>query len=177
MAKITFTNLKLKLNTEVKTVNFENNSIEVLQYLPIDDKYSLIMLALQNAEENGIYHPVTLDMFFHLYMVYMYSNITFTEKQKENPTKLYDIIKSSGLLDTLLEAIPEEEYDMLYSYLETVMSDLIEQKLSVSGLIQSFIQDLPAQAEAAMNIVNNFDKEKFQNVINFAKAANGGRDI
>jgi hypothetical protein len=66
---------------------------------------------------------------------------------------------------------------MLYSYLETVMSDVIEQKLSVSGLIQSFIQDLPAQAEAAMNIVNNFDKEKFQNVINFAKAANGGRDI
>ena len=27
------------------------------------------------------------------------------------------------------------------------------------------------------DIINNFDKEKYQNVLDFAKAANGGREI
>ena len=48
---------------------------------------------------------------------------------------------------------------------------------SVVSLVQSLIHDLPSQAQAAMDIVNNFDKDKFQEVVNFAKAANGGREI
>ena len=42
MIKTSYANLKLKVNTEVKSVDYNGNVIEVLQYLPIDDKYSLI---------------------------------------------------------------------------------------------------------------------------------------
>ena len=48
---------------------------------------------------------------------------------------------------------------------------------SISSLAQNFITNLPKQAEAMQNILDNFDKEKYQEVINFAKAANGGRSI
>ena len=177
MAKVSFTNLKLKINTDVTNFDFNGNNIEVLNYLPVDDKYSLISIALQNAEENGIFNPLKLDMFFHLYLVFMYTNITFTEKQKENPSKLYDSLKSSGLLDKVLEAISESEYDILYTYLEELVVSMEEKNKTVVSLLEKVITDLPAQAEAAMNIVNNFDPTKFQNVIDFAQAANGGRSL
>ena len=177
MAKVTYTNLKIKVNTDVKILDFNDNKIEVLQYLPIEDKNSLISITMQNSEEEGIYNPVKVDMFFHLYTIFMYTNISFTEKQKENPNKLYDSLKSSGLMDEVLKMIPEEEYKMLYDYLEELITIKTKRNKSVVSLIESVISDLPKQAEAAMNIVNNFDKNKFQEVINFAQAANGGRPI
>ena len=81
MAKVSYANLKLKTNTEVNTFEFQGQTIEVLKYLPIEDKYDLVMIALQKAEQDGIYNPILLDMYFHLYLIYMYTNISFTEKQ------------------------------------------------------------------------------------------------
>ena len=80
-------------------------------------------------------------------------------------------------MDDIIKAIPEHEYNMLYTYLEDEVKHRTKAKRSAIGLIQSIINDLPNQANAAMEIVNNFDKTKYQEVINFAKAANGGRDI
>ena len=48
---------------------------------------------------------------------------------------------------------------------------------STASLLQSFIEDMPANAEAAKEIVDNFDREKFKEVVDFAQYANGGRPI
>ena len=90
--KVSYANLKLKTKDEIKTFNFNNTEIEVKQYLPIEDKYDLVMITLQKAEENGIYNALKLDMYFHLHLVYMYTNLSFTEKQKENEMKIYDTL-------------------------------------------------------------------------------------
>lgn len=177
MAKVSYASLKLKTKTDVKTFDYEGNTIEVLQYLPFEDKYSLIMIALQNALEEGIYNPLRLDMYFHLFLVYSYTNITFTDKQRENEFKLYDTLKSNGILDNVLSNIPESEYSTLFDLLNEMVEVKTKYNRSIVSLVQSLIHDLPSQAQAAMDIVNNFDKDKFQEVINFAKAANGGREI
>ena len=91
MAKIPFTNLKLKFDASVKTFKIGDYDVEVLQYLPIADKYDLIMITLQQAEEGNIYNPLKLEMYFNLYLVFLYTNINFTERQKEDLYKLYDI--------------------------------------------------------------------------------------
>lgn len=173
MAKVSYSNLKLKVNSSIKKI--ENTEIEVLQYLPIEDKYDLINIALQKSRTEGKYNPLLLDTFFHLFIVYMYTNISFTDKQKENEYKIYDTLKSNGLLDTILTYIPDEEYNELYSFLIEDLEKREKYDLSISGLISTIVNDLPAQAEAAMKIVENFDKEKFSNVIDFAKAANNGQ--
>ena len=54
MAKVSYANLKLKVNTEVNTFDFEDSQIEVLKYLPIEDKYDLVMITLQKAKEDNI---------------------------------------------------------------------------------------------------------------------------
>ena len=177
MIKTSYANLKLKVNTEVKSVDYNGNAIEVLQYLPVDDKYSLINVTLQKAKEGSIYNPLKKDMYFHLNLVYMYSSLTFTDKQREDESKLYDTLVSNGLMDLIIEAIPESEYTILYSYLDEQETDILTYKNTFSGAVSEIIENLPLRAEEMQTIVNTFDPEKFQNVLDFAKAANGGREI
>lgn len=177
MAKVSYTSLKLKTDNSVKTFQFHDTNIDVLQYLPIEDKYDLVMITLQKSFEEEIYNPIKLDMLFHLYLVYMYTNISFTDKQKENESKLYDTIKSNGLLEAVLEQIPEEEYNILFEYISDLADIKEEYNRSVVSLVKKMITDLPTQAQAAMDIVNSFDKNKYQEVIDFAKMANGNRSV
>lgn len=177
MEKVTYASLKLKNKVETEKFDFEGHQIEVLQYLPIEDKYSLVNITLQEAKEGSIYNPVKIDWFFHLNLVFMYSNITFTDKQREDLAKLYDSLVSNGLMDAIINKIPDSEYQTLFGYIGSLMDDTLNYKNSLSGTISEVIQSLPERAEEMSKIVDNFDKEKFQEVINFAKAANGGRDI
>lgn len=164
MAKVSFTNLKLKINSEVKEIKYNDVAIEVKQYLPIEEKIDLIQIALQNAEENGIYNDIKLDMYFHLYLVYLYTNLNFTDKQKEDEYKLFDILESNGLIDTVIGAIPENEYDRLLRYIEVFKHDILTYKNTAGAVLQTVIQDLPKNAAAAAEIVNSFDPEKYQSV-------------
>ena len=174
---ISYANMKLKPKTSTHTMKWEENEIEILDYLPIEDKYDLIMITLQKAWEDGYYNPIKIDQFFHLHLIYMYTNINFTDKQREDENKLYDTLKSNGLIDAFISQFDETEYNELYVWMEDVKNEITNYKHSASALVQSVITDLPKQAEAMQNIIDNFDKDKYQNVLNFAKAANGGRDI
>ena len=174
---ISYANMKLKTITSTHKFEWNGNEIEVLDYLPIEDKYDLIMITLQKAYEDGYYNPIKIDEFFHLHLIYMYTNINFTDKQKEDENKLYDALRSNGLIDAFLINFKDEEYNELQSWMEQVKQEIIDYKHSTVSLIQGLITDLPKQAEAMQNIIDNFDKNKYQEVINFAKAANGGRDI
>ena len=174
---ISYANMKLKPVTTTHKFEWNGNEIEVLDYLPIEDKYDLIMITLQKSLEDGYYNPIKIDEFFHLHLIYMYTNINFTEKQKEDEHKLYDSLKSNGLIDAFIGQMNEFDYSELFNMLDDTKRELTEYKHSVSGIIQNIITDLPKQAEAMQDIIDNFDKEKYQNVLNFAKAANGGREI
>ena len=177
MAKVSYANLKLKTNTDVNTFEFLGQTIEVLKYLPIEDKYDLVMVSLQKAEEDGIYNPVLLDLYFHLYLVYMYTNVSFTERQKDNEPHLYDTLMSNGFMSQFLNTMEVEEYEELISYMDEIMENTLRYKNTAGAVIQSIIQDLPANAQAAADIVNSFAPEKYQAVVDFATAANGGRNI
>ena len=177
MAKVSFTNLKLKINKEVKEITFNNAKVEVLQYLPIEDKYDLIMITLQQAKEGNIYNPVKLEMYFNLNLVYSYTNISFTEKQREDEAKLYDTLVSSGFLNPVIEAIPDDEYNELRNCIEILEEKLENNEKSFAAKLADFMEELPNKMQEAAKIAKNFDPEQFKNVINFATAANGGRPI
>lgn len=177
MAKVSYANLKLKVDQRVETFDFGGQSIEVKQYLPIEDKYDLIMIVLQNAEENGIYNPVKVQLYFELYVVYMYSNISFTDKQKENEPKLYDTLASNGIIAAILELIPDEEYNELMTYMKELIQVKTTFNNSAAGLVNQVLVDLPKNVEKAAEVLNSFNIEDYKEVIEFAKAANGGRPV
>ena len=177
MAKVSYANMKLKMNESVKEVQLGETKIEVKQYLPVEEKYSFLNIVLQNSLENDIYHPVKVDMYFHLYLVYLYTNINFTDKQKEDESKLFDVLLTNGIIEGVITTMPEAEYNMLVNLLNQMIEKNEKYKTTFAGVVGKFINDLPAQAEAAMKIVENFDPAKFSEVVEFAKAANGGRPI
>ena len=174
MPKVSFTNLKLKVNSEVNTFQFGENKtkIEVLKYLPIEDKNDLIHIALQNAEEDGIYNDILLEMYFNLYIIYFYTNINFTDKQKEDPAKLYDQMQSNGLITSVIEAMDNDEYANLLTSLEVIRDANLTYKNTAGAVLQTIIQDLPRNAAAAAEIVNNWNPENFKEVQRLAQLAN-----
>ena len=109
-------------------------------------------------------------MYFHLNLVYLYTNLSFTDKQREDESKLYDTLQSSGLLNLILENIPEEEYKILYSFIEEYERDILNYQNTIAGIIANLIESLPARAEEMQKIVDNFNPENFQEVLNFARA-------
>ena len=174
----TFASLKLKKNNEYNVVKYQETQIHVLKYLPIEDKIDLINIALANAREvNGLYNDLKLEQFFNLYIVYYYTNLTFTEKQKEDESKLYDLMQSNGLITDIIAGMEQDQYNYLLDQLDKIKDNREQYFCSAGALMQSMIQDLPRNAAAAAQIVENFDKSKYQNVIDFAKSANGGRSI
>ena len=177
MSKVSYLNLKLKTDTSTETIDWNNDSIEIKQYLPIEEKYNLVMVTLQEAKESNIYNPLKIDLFFHLNLVYMYTNINFTEKQKEDASKLYDNLMSSGLLAQIISKIPTEEYDMLYTYLENIKNDLDKYGQSFKAILDAIINELPEKASEAMKILESFNPEDYKSVIAFAKASNNGNPV
>lgn len=176
MAKVSFASLKLKTLDAVKTVNInEEKQIEIKQYLPAEDKYDLIMISLQQSKENGIYNDFKLDMFLHLNLVFMYTNLSFTDKQREDLPGLYDILETNGIINLVVKNIPEEELSNIYAAVSEIKDSLVAYENSFAGVANNFITNLPENAQAAADIVDNFDPEKYSEVVNFAKAV-GMRD-
>jgi len=177
MSKVSYASLKLKTETTTKAIKWEDKVIEVTQYLPINDKYDLIMITLQKAKEDILYNPIKIDMYFHLHLVYMYTNLSFTDKQKEDEAKIYDALECSGLLSEIIKNMNEAEYNDLWDKINEYMEAELKYTTTAAAVIKSIITDLPTQAQAAMDIVNNFDPSKFEAVQKFAEAANGGRPL
>lgn len=155
MAKVSLTKLGLKVNQDVKDIEFNGQIIEVKQYLPVNDKLELIGNVINSAhDENNFSNPVKVSVFTTLEIMYAYTNINFTEKQKEDPTKLYDMLISSGFACEVFRAIPEEEYHEIVSGVEDSIEAIYTYRNSVLGILDNITNDYDSMNLDATNIYN-----------------------
>ncbi len=142
METIIFDSLNLNINDEVKKIKIADKEIAVKNYLSIDDKVTLIQLVLQQATDSDIYNSLLLEAYFNLYLVFFYTNLEFTDEQKENALDTYDLLESNGVIDLVINAIDKEEYEDLYDALLEQRDLNIKYQTSVtysvSHLINSF---------------------------------------
>lgn len=143
MARVSFSKLKAKPVEEVKIIAINDVEIEVRQYLPIQEKLALIgkVIELAHEQDYNYANPVKEDVFLALEMVFAYTNLSFTDKQKEDLPKLYDTILSSGILDEILKAIPMKELGYLRSGLDCTSKSLYKYQNSVLGLMDTISKD------------------------------------
>jgi hypothetical protein len=173
-----FSELEIEQKIPYKTFSAFGKDITVKEYLPASDKYDLIKITLQEAEEeDGTYNDFKLTVYFNLNIVYMYTNIEFEKTDKEDEMKLYDTLMQSGLIDEILSRIPKKEYSELYSSINTEVTNSLQYGNSFGVILNKILKELPSSIEKATEIVKNFNREDYQNVIDFAKEANGGRPI
>ena len=170
-------NKSLTTLKEYKTVKLNSLEVKVLQYLPISDKIDIIQIALQKSEEDGIYNELLLDMYFHLHIIFCYTDLEFSEEDLSDLMTLYDRLESHGFISEIIGAMDSNEYKNLIDYLEIMKKNKLEYKNTAAAVLRGIVQDLPKNAEAAKEILDQFDPNKYQEVLDFATAANGGRNI
>lgn len=167
----------LKINDQINTFTKDNYQVNVKKYLPISDKIDLVQIALQKAQEDGIYNQIKLDMYFHLNIIYLYTDIEISQEEREDEMKLYDILESNDIIDMVIANMDQDEYNELKGYLMEMESDSLTYRNTAAAVLTRIIHDLPKNAATAKQIVDSFDPSKYQEVVNFATAANGGRNI
>lgn len=151
--KPTFAKMGLKINTDIKVVTIGEQEIEVKQYLPINDKLELIGRVLTlSADDNNFANPIKLDVFTNLELVFTYTNIQFTEKQKEDLVKLYDILESNKIFDVIVQAIPSSEYEAILEGVELCADAVYTYRNSVLGILDMISQDYKNLDMDASNI-------------------------
>ena len=175
MAKVPFTKLKLKVNEDSIPLQIGDETIAVKQYLPIQEKLELIgnvIMAAHEQDENYS-NPIKADVYRDLEVVFAYTNISFTDKQKEDLPKLYDQLASTGILETIIKAIPEREYaticcgvwnsiESIYKYqnsvlglLDTIKTDYSNMKLDIDSLNEAITD--PQMLEFVKGMLTNIN--------------------
>lgn len=141
MAKVALTKLGLKPNTEIKTIEWNGQNIEIKQYLPIEAKLDLISdIANKSLDENPYYNPARIKIFIRLEIILAYANINTTDKQREDIFKLYDMF-AGELGEKIIEAIPVSEYNFIKSTTWDIIEGIYKYKNSAIGIMESIASD------------------------------------
>lgn len=153
MAKIPFSKLKISNKKDITTFSFEGLDIEVKKYLPTEEKLTLISNVLNSViDNNNFRNSVKVDVYAALEIVYAYTNITFTDKQKEEPAKLYDLLDTSGFLDQLTAAMDSSEYVYIINAIDEIVDNYYKYKTSALGIMETISTDYKDTGEDIDNI-------------------------
>lgn len=106
--------MNLSVNDEVKVGVFNDVEFSVKQYLPFQEKVYLVTASVKDSVIDGYVNQMVLDCTLHFGIVELYTDLNITKKMKENVLETFDKIQSSGLLQAILELVPEDEYNYLF---------------------------------------------------------------
>lgn len=147
MAKVPFSKLQAKIDGGV-TQNFYYNLAgeevyyEVKHYLPLAEKLELVSRIINNSiDDNGFYNPMRVKLYMTLEIVYAYTNLSFTEKMKEDPFKLYDILVSTGIFTDVVNVIREKDWSEIQENVWATIKNIYEYRNSVLGILEAVSHD------------------------------------
>lgn len=156
MAKISFTKLGIKKNTNLINLTWNDQIIEIKEYLPVEEKSTLIdRIINQSLDDNNFANPMRVRINAALEIVFTYTNINFTDKQKEDRLALYDLLASSGLIKAIYDALPNDEYVILDQVVWETIEEIYKYRNSVLGIIEAVNQDYSNLNLDAENIQKN----------------------
>ena len=163
MAKISFTKLNKIKSMDPITITIGDQTIEVEQYLPLEKKVDLITAVIEQSGngEEGFFNIVKLEAYYIIEMIKAYTNISFTEKQLEDTTKLYDMIRLNDVWAGVADAIPECEREYNWNNILALAKEITTYNNSVLGILKAISNDRDAL---------NFDVSEIMNQINDPQA-------
>lgn len=128
--------------------------LNVLQYLPIQGKANLLQYVISSAidDNTGCFSPIRVNVYYCIGVMRSYCGMHFDEDA--DVLEAYDILESRGIIDNVMQAIPEEER----GYMETLVNDTIEDitryNTSLSGMIQGMADKTDGLDEQLKDILN-----------------------
>ena len=164
MAKVPFSKLQACIDGQVSQISYKDKNdkevyYEVKHYLPFKDKLEMITkIVNQSVDDNGFYNPMRVKLYTVLEVVYAYTNLSFTEKQKEDPFKLYDLLVSTGIFVDVLKEISEHDWVDIQDNIKTTIENIYKYRNSVMGILEAVsadYSDLNLNADALTDKVLN----------------------
>lgn len=147
MAKVPFSKLQARINGS-DCQNFYYNQAgeevyyEVKRYLPLKDKLELVSRIInQSVDDNGFYNPMRVKLYMVLEITFAYTNLSFTEKMKEDPFKLYDILVSTGIFTDIIDVIREKDWTEIQDNVWSTIKNIYDYKNSVMGILENISAD------------------------------------
>ena len=145
MAKVTFSKLGLSKECLDKHQTFiwNDQEIEVKQYLPIEEKLELMTRVINNSlDASGKYYNIAqINTFLDREIIYAYSNITFTAKQKEEFIKNYDLMKSNGFINEFMTHMDIVELTDLHQWTTECLENIYAYNHSLMGMLENSQQN------------------------------------
>ena len=147
MAKVPFSKLQAKVNNEVTKISYCNLAgeeiyYEVKHYLPFVEKLDLVSRIInQSIDDNGFYNPMKVKLYTVLEVVYTYTNLSFTDKMKEDPFKLYDILVSTGIFADIVAVIRENDWKEIQENVWTIIDNIYKYRNSAMGILENISKD------------------------------------
>lgn len=138
--KMSFTKLGLKAKKVATSCQINDNiSLEIRQYLPIDEKANLIQFIVNHAldQMTGCFSPVRVEVYFSIAVCKWYAGITFTDKQMAEVSKTYDLLEENGVIDKIISVIPENEINFMNELVNDTIDDIARYNSSAAGIIQA----------------------------------------
>lgn len=143
MAKIPYSKLKLKTKLAIENIKINELNIMVKQYLPIQEKLKLIskVINLSHEEDYNYSNPIKIDIFTKIEIISFYTDISFTEKQLNDVAKLYDELYSNGIIEKIINLIPESEINIIEQGIKKSIASIYEYQNSALGILDSVKTD------------------------------------
>lgn len=142
--KVGLTKLGLKKNINLIPFEWNGQIIEIKQYLPIEDKIKVIeKIVNQSLDESNFANPLRIEINIVLEVMFAYTNINFTEKQKEDSLGLYDLLIGSGLWENIKNTMISngKDYIEIESTVKCVINEIYAYKNSALGILQAIQTD------------------------------------
>ena len=165
MAKISLTKLNKIKSLEPVDIKIGEETISVVQYLPLEKKLTIMQNIIEQAgnNEEGFYNIVKLTVFYTIEMLRAYTNISFTEKQLEEPQKLYDIIVLNNIWNEVKKVIPQSELTDMWENTCALAREITEYNHSALGILNLLSNDydnLSLDTTDMANKLSNVDNLK-----------------
>lgn len=147
MAKVPFSKLQASINgCDTKNFYYNKNGEEVYYevkcYLPLKEKLELITNVINfSIDDNGFYNPMKVKLYMTLEVIYNYTNLSFTEKMKEDPFKLYDILISTGIFKDVVNAMGESEWEEIQNNIWESIKNIYDYRNSIMGILENVNTD------------------------------------
>lgn len=147
MAKVPFSKLQAKVDGGITKNSYYNLAgedvyYEVKHYLPFAEKVDLVSRIInQSVDNNGFYNPMRVKLYLVLEVTYAYTNLSFTEKMREDPFKLYDMLVSTGIFTDIVNVIREKDWEEIQQNTWTTIDNIYKYKNSVIGIVDTIVND------------------------------------
>lgn len=164
---------------EVKTVDINGLEVEIKQYLPIKEKREIALLVSENAfigqSDLKWYDKAVAEVMFGTLIIDRYTNINVMQDYFE----FYDCVKSSGLLDIVLEYIGKDEIDEIVKLVDSRKEDNFRTQ-ELRGMMGYKLERLFSVVNDKLSdveqVISNFDPAVLKDLGLFADIENNKID-